>query len=116
MAAHTPTSLATLLLLLLLASCGPAHGLVSGGHRRHLASLRAGVGARHAWRRRAAPAPLRMSEDPGVRLEKPLGIVFEECEPGEDKGVFVAEIVEGGNADAEGNKIQVPLLVPDAAS
>ncbi len=31
---------------------------------------------------------------------KPLGIVFEEIEPG--KGVYVSDIVEGGNADVQG--------------
>jgi hypothetical protein len=38
-----------------------------------------------------------------VSLQKPLGIVFEEIEVG--KGVFVQELVEGGNAERSG-KIQ----------
>lgn len=38
-----------------------------------------------------------------VSMQKPLGIVFEEMEIG--KGVYVMDLVEGGNADREG-KIQ----------
>ena len=44
---------------------------------------------------------LRMN-DVRVRLGKPLGIVFEECEPGGSEGVRVASLVEGGNADVDG--------------
>lgn len=36
-----------------------------------------------------------------VRMAKPLGIVFEEMEAG-GGGVFVADLVEGGNAEARG--------------
>uniref|UniRef100_A0A7S1FVB1 PDZ domain-containing protein n=1 Tax=Corethron hystrix TaxID=216773 RepID=A0A7S1FVB1_9STRA len=35
-----------------------------------------------------------------TNLEKPLGIIFEEIEAG--KGVYVKELVEGGNADRQG--------------
>lgn len=35
-----------------------------------------------------------------VRLAKPCGIVFEEIEP--NKGVYIADIVEGGNAERQG--------------
>eukprot|EP00569_Conticribra_weissflogii_P006233 CAMPEP_0171340878 /NCGR_PEP_ID=MMETSP0878-20121228/8842_1 /TAXON_ID=67004 /ORGANISM="Thalassiosira weissflogii, Strain CCMP1336" /LENGTH=209 /DNA_ID=CAMNT_0011843001 /DNA_START=23 /DNA_END=652 /DNA_ORIENTATION=- len=35
-----------------------------------------------------------------VRLAKPCGIIFEEVEVG--KGVFVADLVEGGNAERQG--------------
>ena len=41
-----------------------------------------------------------------LEMEKPLGIVFEETEADANKGVFVSELVEGGNAEREG-KIQV---------
>ena len=36
-----------------------------------------------------------------VRMAKPLGIVFEELEAG-GGGVYVAGLVEGGNAEAQG--------------
>ena len=44
--------------------------------------------------------------DTTVQLQKPLGIVLEECEPGCDLGVRVAQLVSGGNAEACG-KISV---------
>ena len=40
-----------------------------------------------------------------VSLTKPLGIVFEEIEAG-NNGVFVVDLVEGGNADRLGGVIQ----------
>jgi len=44
-----------------------------------------------------------------VRLLKPLGIVFEEIEAGQ--GVFVQELVEGGNAAIEGTVQPGDILV-----
>mmetsp|Transcript_24148 Transcript_24148/g.38905 ORF Transcript_24148/g.38905 Transcript_24148/m.38905 type:complete len:220 (+) Transcript_24148:47-706(+) len=41
-----------------------------------------------------------------VTLRTPLGIVFEEVQPGEPKGLIVANLVAGGNAERDG-KIQV---------
>mmetsp|Transcript_2666 Transcript_2666/g.7843 ORF Transcript_2666/g.7843 Transcript_2666/m.7843 type:complete len:206 (+) Transcript_2666:32-649(+) len=41
-------------------------------------------------------------QDYSVRLPKPLGIRFEEIVAGEPKGVCVAELVKGGNADLGG--------------
>ena len=40
-----------------------------------------------------------------ISLTKPLGIVFEEIEAG-NNGVYVVDLVEGGNADRLGGKIQ----------
>ena len=37
-----------------------------------------------------------------VRMARPLGIVFEELEAGGGGGVYVKELVEGGNAEAKG--------------
>mmetsp|Transcript_26008 Transcript_26008/g.71632 ORF Transcript_26008/g.71632 Transcript_26008/m.71632 type:complete len:218 (+) Transcript_26008:65-718(+) len=44
-----------------------------------------------------------------VQLDKPLGIVFEEVEVG--KGLFVQDLVEGGNAEQEGQVQKGDLLV-----
>lgn len=40
--------------------------------------------------------------DLSVTLPVPLGIVFEEIEPGSNKGVIVASLIPGGNADKDG--------------
>ena len=40
--------------------------------------------------------------DISVTLPVPLGIIFEETEPGSNKGVVVASLVPGGNADLDG--------------
>ena len=57
-----------------------------------------------------------------VRLPKPLGIIFEEVEPSEPKGVVVAGLVEGGNAERDGRIREIrrskpcppdPRLIPD---
>jgi len=37
-----------------------------------------------------------------ISLSKPLGIVFEELDAGGKSGVFVAGLVEGGNAEEQG--------------
>ena len=37
-----------------------------------------------------------------VRLQKPLGIIFEEVTPGKAEGVTVAGLVEGGRAELDG--------------
>ena len=39
---------------------------------------------------------------PIIKLNRPLGIVFEEIEPGLPAGVRVKEITDGGNADLDG--------------
>ena len=39
---------------------------------------------------------------PIIKLDRPLGIVFEEIEPGQPAGVRVKEITDGGNADLDG--------------
>jgi hypothetical protein len=44
-----------------------------------------------------------------VIMNKPLGIVFEEIEPG--KGVFVQDLVEGGNAERQGVILKGDILV-----
>ena len=44
-----------------------------------------------------------------VLLPKPLGIVFEEIQPMLPKGVRVAELVEGGNAE----KAETPIKEGD---
>ncbi len=40
--------------------------------------------------------------DFSVTLRTPLGIVFEETEPNSKRGVVVASLLPGGNADLEG--------------
>jgi hypothetical protein len=44
-----------------------------------------------------------------------LGIVFEEVEPGESKGVEVASLVDGGNADLDGRILVGDKLVSVSA-
>ena len=44
-----------------------------------------------------------------VRLPKPLGIVFEEIDSG--SGLYVQDLVEGGNADREGTVQKDDVLV-----
>ena len=46
----------------------------------------------------ATPASARYR----VRLRTPLGIAFEEVEPGKACGVVVADLVDGGNAEHDG--------------
>jgi hypothetical protein len=44
-----------------------------------------------------------------VKLEKPLGIVFEEIDFG--KGLYVQDLVDGGNADIEGSVQKDDILI-----
>ena len=52
--------------------------------------------------RRAPPVAAIAGETVSVRLPKPLGIIFEEVNPGEPEGVVVAGLVEDGNAELDG--------------
>ena len=58
---------------------------------------------------------LRQQGDYSVTLKTPLGIVFEEVEPGESKGVEVASLVDGGNADLDGRILVGDKLVSVSA-
>ena len=60
-------------------------------------SVYAAASVNCAARRCAAPRC-----DYQVRLPKPLGIEFEERQPGKAEGLVVAGLVEGGNAESDG--------------
>ena len=49
-----------------------------------------------------------------ILIEGPLGIVFEEVEVDGNKGVFVAEVLEGGNAAKSGVNVGDKLLATTA--
>lgn len=69
-----------------------------------------------AARRSVAPrSRVRAAGEYTVRLNKPLGIVFEENVAGEEKGVRVAELLQGGNADSNGRVCVGDELVATSA-
>ena len=51
----------------------------------------------------------------GIRLKRPLGIVFEEVEAGQSKGLRVASLVPGGNADFDGRVFEGDKLIAVSA-
>ena len=53
--------------------------------------------------------------DLSVSLKSPLGIIFEEVEPGEKSGVVVASLVQGGNADKDGRILVGDKLIAVSA-
>ena len=77
------------LLVLFLAFVQPLHS-----YSVRLSTL---VGARRCY------SPIAIAgESYMVRLQKPLGIIFEEETPGKAEGVTVAGLVEGGRAELDG--------------
>ena len=73
--------------LLLLLLSNPCDGLFARPRASH---------------RRGRSARFRLCMGPIIKLDRPLGIVFEEIEPGKPAGVRVKEITDGGNADLDG--------------
>ena len=65
-------------------------------------SLASGFCAPRKVLRSATTGVRGLRADVSVTLATPLGIVFEEVEPGEPKGLVVADLVPGGNAEKDG--------------
>eukprot|EP00282_Hemiselmis_andersenii_P008610 CAMPEP_0114120464 /NCGR_PEP_ID=MMETSP0043_2-20121206/6661_1 /TAXON_ID=464988 /ORGANISM="Hemiselmis andersenii, Strain CCMP644" /LENGTH=222 /DNA_ID=CAMNT_0001213085 /DNA_START=8 /DNA_END=676 /DNA_ORIENTATION=- len=119
-------------ILLVLATLSGADGFLSAGSAT--ASAFAGnTGVRlnqHARSLRPMGASLRQrgsslgerrgcralnAMDVSVTLPRPLGIVFEEVEPGEAEGVVVASLEPGGNADRDGKILVGDKLISTSA-
>ncbi|EKX44587.1 hypothetical protein GUITHDRAFT_152906 [Guillardia theta CCMP2712] len=99
----------TLSLLFLSWICAPSQGF-SVSPKFHLARE---ASSTRSLRRLGIWRTLRA--DVTVTLKTPLGIVFEEIEAGQPKGLFVKEILSGGNADRNGQILVGDKLVATSA-
>jgi len=71
---------------------------------------------RQATCQRSGVRGLRQQGDYSITLKSPMGIVFEEVEPGEPKGVAVASLSPLGNAAADGRMLVGDKLVSVSAA
>merc|ERR1712167_41479 len=83
---------------------GPSRCGVQGPQPVHQSALRP-----------ARAGVLGVRADVTVTLATPLGIVFEEVEPGQAKGLVVKDLVPGGNAERDGKILVGDKLIATSA-